>query len=73
MLEEIHTTTEDGRKTQVIVTLCMVAFGMYALLGAALGGWSALATVGLLIGSFGGAMLQHAATHPVPAPVRFAR
>jgi len=73
MLEEIHATTEDARKTRMIVALGMVAFGMYALLGAALGGWSALATVGLLIGSAGAAMLQHAVTHPAPALVRFVR
>lgn len=73
MLEQIHATTEDGRATQVIVALGMVAFGMYALLGAALGGWSALAMVGLLIGTAGAAMLQRAVSHPAPAPVRFAR
>ena len=73
MLEEIHATTEHGRATQVIVALGMVAFGMYGLLGAALGGWSALATVGLLIGGAGAAMLQRAVNHPTPTPVRFAR
>jgi hypothetical protein len=72
MLEEIHATTEDGRKTRMIVALGMVAFAMYALLGAAMGGWSALATVGLLLGSAGAAMLQREVTHPAPAPVRFA-
>ena len=72
MLEEIHATTEDERKTRMIVALGMVAFGLYALLGAALGGWSALAMVGLLVGSAGAAMLQRAVTHPAPAPVRLA-
>ena len=73
MLEEIHATTEDGRKMRMIVALGLVAFGIYALLGAALGGWSAVATVGLLIGSAGAAMLQRTVSHPTPTPVRLAR
>jgi hypothetical protein len=73
MLEEIHATTEDERKTRIIVALTMVAFGMYALLGAALGGWSVFATIGLLIGSGGAAMLQRAVSHPTPAPLHLAR
>ena len=73
MLEEIHATTEDGRKMRMIVALGLVAFGVYALLGAALGGWCAVATVGLLIGSAGAAMLQRAVSHPTPTPVRLAR
>lgn len=72
MLEQIHTPTEDQRTTKIIIALGLVAFGIYTLAGAAMGGWSALATVGLLIGSGGAAMLQRAVTRSAPAPVRLA-
>jgi len=72
MLEQIHAAAEDQRKMQVIVALGMVAFGVYALAGAAMGGWSALAVVGMLIGSGGAASLTWARTRAILAPKRFA-
>jgi hypothetical protein len=72
MLEQIHAAAEDQRKTQVIVALAMVTFGVYALVGAALGGWSAVATVGVLLGSAGAAMLGWARTRATFAPKHFA-
>ena len=55
MLEQIHAAAEDQRKTQMIVALGMVAYGLFALATAALGGWSTFATVGLAVGSCGAA------------------
>lgn len=73
MLEQIHADSEDQRKTQVIVAMGMVMFGVYALLGAATGGgWTALATVGLMIGSTGAALLAMARTRATYATKRFA-
>ncbi|HSU13935.1 hypothetical protein [Longimicrobium sp.] len=72
MLEQIHATAEDQRKTQVIVALGMVMFGLYALASAALGGWSGLATVGAMVGVGGGALLAVVRSHPTYATKRFA-
>jgi hypothetical protein len=72
MLEQIHATAEDQRKTQVIVALAMISFAIYTLLGAALGGWSGLAAVGLVIGSGGAALLGAVRSRATYATKRFA-
>jgi hypothetical protein len=74
MLEQIHADFEDQRKTQVIMALGMVMFGLYAVLSAATGGsWTALATVGLMIGSTGAALLGMVRSRATYATKRFAR
>jgi len=74
MLEQIHADFEDQRKTQVIVALGMVMFGLYAVLSAATGGsWTALATVGLMIGSAGAGLLAMVRNRATYATKRFAR
>ncbi len=72
MLEQIHADAEDQRKTRVIVATGMVIFGMYALAAAALGGWSGMATVGLMVGSAGAALLSMVRTRATYAIKRFA-
>ena len=36
MLEQIHTTPEDGRVTRMILAVSTIAFAMFALVSAAL-------------------------------------
>jgi hypothetical protein len=74
MLEQIHADFEDQRKTQVIVALGMVMFGLYGLLSAATGGsWTALATVGLMIGTAGAGLLAMVRNRATYATKRFVR
>ncbi|HEX8245786.1 MAG TPA: hypothetical protein VF541_19895 [Longimicrobium sp.] len=72
MLEQIHADAEDQRKTRVIVALGMVIFGTYALVSAALGGWSAMATLGVMVGSVGAALLSTVRSRATYATKRFA-
>ncbi len=72
MLEQIHAAAEDQRKTQVIVALGLVAFATYALIDAALTGWSSLSSAGLLLGTSGAAMLQWARHRVTLTPKRLA-
>ena len=58
MLEQIHAVAENQRQTQTIVAISMVAFASYALGDAALTGWSALSTAGVMVGTAGAALLQ---------------
>jgi hypothetical protein len=57
MLEEIHATPEDQRKTRAFVALGLVGFGIYALADAALTHWSGVSTFGLGAGAAGATML----------------
>lgn len=72
MLEQIHATAEDERKTHLIVALGLVVFGVYTLASATLGGWTALTTVGVMIGTAGAAMLQWALNRATLKIKRFA-
>jgi fatty acid desaturase len=72
MLEQIHADAEDQRKTRVIVALGMMVFGLYALASAAMGGWSAMATVGVMVGSVGAAVLSTVRSRATYATKRFA-
>ena len=57
MLEEIHATPEDGRKTRAFVALGLMGFALYALADAALTRWTGVTTLGLGAGATGAAML----------------
>ncbi|HEU4560137.1 MAG TPA: hypothetical protein VFS20_19965 [Longimicrobium sp.] len=57
-MEQIHAVAENQRQTQTIVAISMVAFASYALGDAALTGWSALSTAGVMVGTAGTALLQ---------------
>ena len=72
MLEQIHATAEDQRKTQTIVAAGMVAFAAYALGDAALNGVSVLTATGLMMGTTGAAMLNWLRTRITLTPKRFA-
>ncbi|HET7229280.1 MAG TPA: hypothetical protein VFJ16_04725 [Longimicrobium sp.] len=72
MLEQIHATAEDQRKTQMIVALGMVAFATYALIDATLTGWTTLSAAGLLFGGTGAAMLNWVRHHATVTPKRLA-
>ena len=63
MLEEIHATPEDQRKTRVFVALVLVGFAVYALADAALTQWSGVTTLGLALGATGGTMLAWLRAH----------
>ncbi len=72
MLEQIHAATEGERKTQTIVAIGMVAFATYALGDAALTGWSALSTAGMMVGTAGAALLQWVRHRATLTPKRLA-
>jgi hypothetical protein len=57
MLEEIHATPEDGRKTRTFVALGLMSFALYALADAALTRWTGVTTLGLGTGATGAVML----------------
>ena len=58
MLEQIHATAEDQRKTHTIVALGMVAFATYALGYTALHGLSSLTAAGAVLGTTGAVTLN---------------
>jgi hypothetical protein len=72
MLEQIHATAEDQRKTQTIVALGLVAFATYALGDAAVNGLGALTAAGMLAATGGAAMLNWLRTRTTFATKRFA-
>jgi hypothetical protein len=72
MLEQIHATAEDQRKTHTIVALGMVAFATYAFGDAALNGLSSLTATGMLLGTGGAAMLNWLRTRAPLTPKRLA-
>jgi hypothetical protein len=72
MLEQIGATTEDARKTRVIVAMGMMTFGAWAIAGVAAAGWTPLATVGVLVGAAGAGMLQWISSRATMQPKRFA-
>jgi len=67
MLEEIHATPEDGRKTRAFVALGLVGFALYALADAALTRWTGVTTLGVATGATGAAMLAWVRAHQGPA------
>jgi hypothetical protein len=67
MLEEIHATPEDGRKTRTFVALGLVGFALYALADAALIQWTGVTTLGVGAGATGAAMLTWLRAHHGPA------
>jgi hypothetical protein len=71
MLEQIGATTEDARKTRVIVAMGLMAFGVWAMAGAAAGG-SALAALGVIAAAAGAGMLQWTARRATMRPKQFA-
>jgi hypothetical protein len=68
MLEEIHDTPEDQRKTRTFVALGLVSFAVYALADAALTQWSPVTTLGLGLGTTGAAMLAWLRAHAPHRP-----
>ena len=68
MLEEIHATPEDQRKTRTFVALGLVSFAVYALADAALTQWSGFTTLGLATGTAGAAMLSWLRAHAPQRP-----
>jgi hypothetical protein len=72
MLEQIGATTEDARKTRVIVAMGLMAFGAWALAGAAAAGGSALAALGVAAAAAGLGMLQWTARRATMQPKHLA-
>jgi hypothetical protein len=68
MLEQINASAEDQLKTQVIVALGLLAFGLFALATTATGGLNALTVIGVAAGGSGASMLRWAAQRMVLRP-----
>ena len=58
MLEEIHATPEDRRKTEIILALGAVGSGLYMVADAMASGWYGGALLGTALGAAGAAALQ---------------
>jgi len=67
MLEQIHATPEDSRKTRTFVALGLLGFALYALADAALTQWTGVTTFGLGAGGSGAAMLAWVRAQHGPA------
>lgn len=64
MLEQIHETPEDQRKTLLIVALGLLGFAVYALAAAAVSGGAGLGMLGVCAALYGGGMARLALGHP---------
>jgi len=65
MLEQINATAEDQLKTQVIVALGLLCFGLYALAGLATAGFGGMTVLGVLASGAGASMLRWSAQSTV--------
>jgi hypothetical protein len=65
MLEQIDTTAEDQLKTQVIVALGLICFGLFVLAGVATAGWTGMTMVGVVALGLGASMLRWTAQRTV--------